>query len=99
MLPPLALDLPDLSALLPYLAAGAIVLLALGAASLFAKDDGAVEDRLDRLRDPRRAKEKEQQKPAGRAAGVKAAAAKAAPALSKALQPKTEEEEEVEGGK
>ena len=76
--------------LLPFLAAGFVVLGALGAASVFARGSTKTEERLDRLKDPRKAAERQA---AGKSQGLQDVARKAAPALSKALKPKDEEGE------
>ena len=71
--------------LLPFLAAAFVVLAALGAASVFARRGTKTEERLDRLRDPRKAAGRDA---AGRSGGLRDVAKKAAPALSKALKPR-----------
>ena len=76
----------SLADLLPFLAAGAVVLCALGAASLFSDRSTKTEERLDRLKDPRKAAAGEAG--GGKSAGLRQVARKAAPALSKALKPK-----------
>ena len=78
----------SLVALLPYAAGGAILMFCLAVASAFGNRSEKVEERLDRLRDPRRATAE----PAAKGEGLRDAARRAAPALSKALQPKSEEE-------
>lgn len=79
----------SLVTLLPYAAGGAIVMSVLGVASLWSGRGSAAEDRLDRLKNPRRRGEEGRH---ARGAGLKNAARKAAPTLSKALTPKTAEE-------
>jgi len=79
----------SLVTLLPYAAGGAILLAVLGVASLLTNRSGAAEERLDRLKNPRRRNEGDRN---ARGAGLKNAAAKAAPALSRALTPKTDAE-------
>ncbi|MFH5804442.1 type II secretion system F family protein [Alienimonas sp. DA493] len=76
----------SLETLLPFAVGGAILLSFLGAVSLFTNARSSAEDRLDRLKEPRRRDDKH------RGDGLKHAAQKAAPALSKALTPKTDAE-------
>jgi tight adherence protein C len=79
----------DFVQLLPYIIFGGIVLFVYAIASLFASDDSRASERLDELRDPTlRNREGKDQK-----TGMQAMLQKAAPALSRALQPKTELEE------
>ena len=73
--------------LLPFLAAAFVVLAALGAASLVNRKSTKSEERLDRLKDPRKAAARDA---AGAKHGLQDVAKKAAPALSKALKPKDE---------
>ena len=76
----------SLADLLPFIAAGAVVLCALGAASFFSGRSTQTEERLDRLKDPRKAAA--DATTAGRTSGLQQVAKKAAPALSRALKPK-----------
>lgn len=79
----------DFVQLLPYVIFGGIVIFVYAVASLFSSNASRASERLDELRDPtlRNREAKDQKK------GVGAMFEKAAPALSKALQPKTELEE------
>ncbi|QDT17418.1 type II secretion system F family protein [Alienimonas californiensis] len=79
----------SLETLLPFAVGGAILFSALGAVSLFSNARSSADDRLDRLRDPRRRGDKQEK---SRGAGFRNAAQRAAPALSKALTPKTDAE-------
>ena len=79
----------DFIQILPYAIFGGIVISVYAVASLFASDASRASERLDELRDPtlRNRDGKDQE------TGMGAMLKKAAPALSKALQPKTELEE------
>ncbi len=79
----------DYVQILPYVIFGGMVMLVFAIASLFSSKISRASERLDELRDPtlRNRDAKDQKK------GVGAMFEKAAPALSRALQPKTELEE------
>ena len=79
----------DYIQILPYVIFGGIVILVYAVASLFSSNASRASERLDELRDPtlRNREAKDQKR------GMGAMFQKAAPALSKALQPKTELEE------
>ena len=79
----------DFIQILPYVIFGGIVVLVYAVSSLFAKEASRASERLDELRDPTlRNREQLEQK-----TGMGAMLQKAAPALSRALQPKTELEQ------
>ncbi len=79
----------DFAQLLPYVIFGGIVLFVYAVASLFASNASRASERLDELRDPTLRNRDPKDQPTGMGAMFK----KAAPALSKALQPKTELEQ------
>lgn len=78
----------DYIQILPYVIFGGIVILVYAVASVFSKEQSRASERLDELRDPTLRNRELEQK-----TGVGAMLQKAAPALSKALQPKTELEQ------
>lgn len=74
---------------LPYAIFAGIVIFVYAMASVFSSEESRASERLEELRDPRlRNREQKEQK-----SGMGAMLEKAAPTLSKALQPKTELEE------
>ena len=80
----------SLVTLLPYAAGGAILMAVLGLAGLYSGRSNVADERLDRLKEPRR--RGEPGGPKSKGSSLKDAARKAAPALSKALTPKTDKE-------
>ncbi|HWL10076.1 MAG TPA: type II secretion system F family protein [Planctomicrobium sp.] len=74
--------------ILPFAVFGAVVAGVWAVVSLFPSSETRVSERLSELKDPRRSGESDEKQ-----TGIKSAFKKAAPALSKALEPKTELEE------
>lgn len=77
----------DIAQLLPWAIFGGITCAILGAMSFFTSKSSRASERLDELRDPTLRNKKSE---ADRTGGMGAMLEKAAPKLSKALQPKTE---------
>ena len=82
----------SLATLLPFAAVLAAVCLTLGVAGLMQRGRSRSEERLEELKDPRR-REKGDRSLTGAKTGLAGAVERAAPKMSKALAPKTEEEQ------
>ncbi|MCA9080036.1 MAG: type II secretion system F family protein [Planctomycetaceae bacterium] len=83
----------DMQTILPFLVFGAITAGVWALINAFSGKDNRVDERLDELRDPRKRKENEEANGKATGTGVSSAFKKAAPALSKAFQPKTDLEQ------
>jgi len=82
------MDNSTFTTLLPYAAFGAVGAGVWAISTLISSDDSRAAERLQEMKDPRKRGEDD-----GKGAGLGSALKKAAPALSKALTPKTELEE------